>query len=299
MLISATEPYSFKMARAWLLVLVAVIALAAAKDTTTTEDPDITTTVSTSTTTRPTKRTTTSTTTETTTTETTTTTTTTTVAPTTTPAPAPPAEYPYNFNNTPWFVNVTAGSKNYPCIILRGAFAIRVDNSTISVPANAKQTGKCVFEKSAELTLSWRRSGDPNKTSVTFFVLRNNDTNGPAYQFNKVEVQLPTFGETLVSNDTLFQAPVEKSYKCTSESHVNLTPNGAQLLMQKLQAEAFPKPTDDLFNDFHSAEECRSDDVSAVVPVAVGASLIVLVVIVLVAYIIGRRRSRARGYQSV
>jgi len=39
--------------------------------------------------------------------------------------------------------------------------------------------------------------------------------------------------------------------------------------------------------------------VTDVVPIAVGASLAGLVVIVLIAYLLGRRRSRARGYQSV
>ena len=36
-----------------------------------------------------------------------------------------------------------------------------------------------------------------------------------------------------------------------------------------------------------------------VVPVAVGVTLAVLVVLVLVAYLFGRRRARQRGYQSV
>jgi lysosomal-associated membrane protein 1/2 len=41
------------------------------------------------------------------------------------------------------------------------------------------------------------------------------------------------------------------------------------------------------------------DGVTDIVPIAVGASLAGLVVVVLIAYLIGRRRSRARGYQSV
>ena len=36
-----------------------------------------------------------------------------------------------------------------------------------------------------------------------------------------------------------------------------------------------------------------------VVPIAVGVALAVLIVVVLVAYIVGRRRNQARGYQSV
>lgn len=55
-----------------------------------------------------------------------------------------------------------------------------------------------------------------------------------------------------------------------------------------------------MFHVFISAVECSLDGyVADIVPIAVGASLAGLVAIVLVAYLIGRRRSRARGYQSV
>jgi len=50
---------------------------------------------------------------------------------------------------------------------------------------------------------------------------------------------------------------------------------------------------------FFVAIDCPADDSSDVVPIAVGAALAGLVVIVLLAYLIGRRRARARGYQSV
>ena len=54
-----------------------------------------------------------------------------------------------------------------------------------------------------------------------------------------------------------------------------------------------------LFTYFIVAVQCPADDATDVVPIAVGAALAGLVVIVLVAYLIGRKRSRARGYQSV
>jgi len=65
-----------------------------------------------------------------------------------------------------------------------------------------------------------------------------------------------------------------------------------------LQVEAFQdhpntRPT------FSAPSVCPADDVTDIVPIAVGASLAALVVVVLIAYLIGRRRSRSRGYQSV
>lgn len=45
--------------------------------------------------------------------------------------------------------------------------------------------------------------------------------------------------------------------------------------------------------------QCPADDATDVVPIAVGGALAGLVIIVLIAYLVGRKRSRARGYQSV
>ncbi|GIX75526.1 hypothetical protein CEXT_330101 [Caerostris extrusa] len=49
-----------------------------------------------------------------------------------------------------------------------------------------------------------------------------------------------------------------------------------------------------------TAEECEADNkVNDIVPIAVGIALLALVVVVLIAYFVGRRRSRQKGYQSV
>ena len=46
--------------------------------------------------------------------------------------------------------------------------------------------------------------------------------------------------------------------------------------------------------------ECPADDkTNSVVPIAVGAALAGLVIIVLIAYLIGRKRSRQSGYEQV
>lgn len=46
------------------------------------------------------------------------------------------------------------------------------------------------------------------------------------------------------------------------------------------------------------AEECHADADSFLVPIAVGVALLVLIVIVLLAYFIGRKRNMAAGYES-
>lgn len=51
---------------------------------------------------------------------------------------------------------------------------------------------------------------------------------------------------------------------------------------------------------YFSAEECAADEkVSDIVPIAVGVALASLIIVVLIAYLVGRRRSRQKGYQSV
>lgn len=50
---------------------------------------------------------------------------------------------------------------------------------------------------------------------------------------------------------------------------------------------------------FFPAEDCAPYETPDVVPIAVGCALIALILIVLVAYLIGRRRNQARGYLSM
>lgn len=49
---------------------------------------------------------------------------------------------------------------------------------------------------------------------------------------------------------------------------------------------------------FSTAEECQMDQDQMLIPIVVGAALAGLVLIVLIAYLIGRKRSHA-GYQTI
>ena len=60
----------------------------------------------------------------------------------------------------------------------------------------------------------------------------------------------------------------------------------------------FPKEIFLWLSLFQAAMDCLYEP-NDVVPIAVGVALAVLIVVVLVAYIVGRRRNQARGYQSV
>lgn len=95
-----------------------------------------------------------------------------------------------------------------------------------------------------------------------------------------------------------FKTPTARSYLCKSEDDINLLENGKVVMkVSDLQVQVFRNTND---TTFASEYRCKTDDkVSDIVPIAVGCALAGLVLIVLVAYLVGRRRSRQKGYQSV
>lgn len=121
-----------------------------------------------------------------------------------------------------------------------------------------------------------------------------------------------------VSNLNEFSANKGNSYKCTSETTVKLD-NGVSLMFKNYQGQPFASESKSkdfdtgkfrkrTFNFFQfsyktfslKAIECAADTTGTnkLVPIIVGSALAVLVVLVLIAYIIGRRKHRP-GYQSV
>jgi len=95
-----------------------------------------------------------------------------------------------------------------------------------------------------------------------------------------------------------FQTPLKHSYSCLAEETLKSPAGDFSLKIREVQLEAY-RLTAPGHREFSTAVQCPADDATDVVPIAVGAALAGLVVIVLIAYLIGRRRSRARGYQSV
>ncbi|KAM7000859.1 lysosome-associated membrane glycoprotein 2 isoform 2-T2 [Tautogolabrus adspersus] len=96
------------------------------------------------------------------------------------------------------------------------------------------------------------------------------------------------------TNLSLWEAAVGASYMCNKEQNYTIT--GILTLFTfdlRVQPFAVRKGV------FSTAEECFLDsDLSFLVPIAVGVALSFLIVLVLISYLIGRRKSRT-GYQSV
>ncbi|CAJ1058894.1 lysosome-associated membrane glycoprotein 2 isoform X1 [Xyrichtys novacula] len=96
------------------------------------------------------------------------------------------------------------------------------------------------------------------------------------------------------TNLSLWEAALGASYMCNKEQNYTIS-NNLTLFTFDLRVQPFGVKNE----VFSTAEECFLDsDLSFLVPIAVGVALSFLIVLVLISYLIGRRKSRT-GYQSV
>uniref|UniRef100_A0A9J8D569 Lysosomal-associated membrane protein 2 n=2 Tax=Cyprinus carpio carpio TaxID=630221 RepID=A0A9J8D569_CYPCA len=95
------------------------------------------------------------------------------------------------------------------------------------------------------------------------------------------------------NNLSLWEASVGSSYMCRKEQSYNIT-DKLTLNTFELQVQPFAVQN----NKFNTAHECSMDDTSLLIPIIVGAALAGLIFIVVIAYMIGRRRTYV-GYQTL
>ncbi|XP_044060848.1 lysosome-associated membrane glycoprotein 2 isoform X1 [Siniperca chuatsi] len=95
------------------------------------------------------------------------------------------------------------------------------------------------------------------------------------------------------TNLSLWEAAISSSYMCNKEQNYTIT-SLLTLYTFDLQVQPFGVKK----GVFSTAEECQTDAESFLVPIAVGVALLVLILIVLLAYFIGRKRNMATGYES-
>lgn len=228
----------------------------------------------------------------------------TTAAPTPSPAPVPEDH----------FYNVTEG--NVTCVMIDGDFSFSVfldpNNTTpviVAIPKHgAEVTGSCNGTDGEQtITLTWG-----SNSATLEFTMSKSMWNISSYT---AELLLDTsefnntilFGKKMSLDVNLELTPVEvavnHSYKCISKlgSNVHATIDGkdyekVSAEMDGMQIQAFNMIANE--PDFVAATHCTADETSDIVPIAVGCALAGLVVIVLIAYLVGRRR-RSAAYQSV
>uniref|UniRef100_A0A673W631 Lysosomal-associated membrane protein 2 n=1 Tax=Salmo trutta TaxID=8032 RepID=A0A673W631_SALTR len=95
------------------------------------------------------------------------------------------------------------------------------------------------------------------------------------------------------TNMSIWAAAVGSSYMCNKEQTLNVT-DTLTLYTFELRVQPFEVNK----GEFATAHECSLDDTSILIPIIVGAALAGLILIVVIAYVIGRRKTYV-GYQTL
>lgn len=178
-------------------------------------------------------------------------------------------------------------------------FDMPVDNATTNA------SGDC-GKLEQVLTLKWSPKTAP-VGNMSLHFMKNETTKH--YSLHHLEVVLPvtdflntTLNQSmvLIHEPTNYAAGLTDSYRCLKKQTLNLKENGTKadsgtITLSGLQFQAFKTNNS---TNFGLAKDCAFDTPD-VVPIAVGCALAGLVIIVLIAYLIGRRRNQARGYLSM
>ncbi|NXL83450.1 LAMP1 protein, partial [Alectura lathami] len=159
------------------------------------------------------------------------------------------------------------------------------------IPHNTTSSGKC-DNASAFLNLAFE------KTRIIFHFVLNASNEKFFLQGVNVSTTLPSEAKELkfeASNNSMseLRATVGNSYKCSAEENLQVT-DQALINVFNVQVQVFKVDGD----KFGAVEECLLDENNMLIPIIVGAALAGLVLIVLIAYLIGRKRSHA-GYQTI
>ncbi|XP_053733022.1 lysosome-associated membrane glycoprotein 1-like [Synchiropus splendidus] len=165
-------------------------------------------------------------------------------------------------------------------------------HNLVNLNPNATTTSGSCDNDSAFLRLS----ADAEKMNLTFHFSLNTTSN--KYHLNEVILTAvwPDTKESFTAqNDSLdyLQGTLGFSYMCREEQTLDVDQHLSINTFQ-LQVQPFGLAE----NQFGAAEECQLDEDDMLIPIIVGGALAGLVLIVLLAYLIGRKRSHA-GYQTI
>ncbi|KAL1021728.1 hypothetical protein UPYG_G00017230 [Umbra pygmaea] len=215
---------------------------------------------------------------------------TTTSAPPTPNPPGNPTQGNYSVSN----------SNGSVCVLTRMALQLNVSHFSVSQkktiqevvnlqPNQTTSSGSC-DATNANLMLS------TGATNLSFLFTLNTTFNRYHLSGLSVVASWPDMeAPFMAKNNSLnyFSSTLGRSYMCSSEETLTVDQNFSLNTFQ-LQVQPFGLTA----GQFSQAEECQQDQENMLIPIIVGAALAGLVLIVLVAYLIGRKRSHA-GYQTI
>ncbi|KAL3065630.1 hypothetical protein OYC64_015729 [Pagothenia borchgrevinki] len=220
--------------------------------------------------------------------------TTTTAAPSPTPIPTPPGtpeRGTYSVNNG----NGTLCLMAQMGLQLNFTYFSRSQNKTVQellnlTPNLTTSSGSCEAS-SASLVLTQGQITTLNFTFTLNSTSKKYHLSGITLLADRADATAPISA----SNSSLdyLRSTLGRSYMCNAEQTLAVVPSFS-LNTFRLQVQPFQVTTD----QFDTAEECQMDQDLMLIPIIVGAALAGLVLIVLIAYLIGRKRSHA-GYQTI
>ncbi|VDM53952.1 unnamed protein product [Angiostrongylus costaricensis] len=221
--------------------------------------------------------------------------------------------------------NVTNDSTNKTCIIFDADSVTvtvkftkkngTIDSYNTTINSNVSVTGNCVStygnQTVQELQVQFLPAGSetlptesqPWTLQLTFGSVEKN------YAFKLLNYSLQTapargmnssfiYRFTKANPDVDFLAHDTDAFKC-SATELRLS-NDSVIEIKNVRAIAFAQLDKPEFSKQQIYEQCALDSrTSDIVPIVVGACLAGLVIIVLVAYLIGRARAKRQGYASV
>ncbi|NP_001384685.1 lysosome-associated membrane glycoprotein 2 precursor [Gallus gallus] len=213
----------------------------------------------------------------------------TTISPAPTTAPKP-AENPVTGN-----YSLKTGNKT--CLLATVGLQLNISQDKPLLlnidPKTTHADGTC-GNASATLKLN-----DGNRTLIDFTFIVNASASVQKFYLREVNVTLLNYqnGSVILSADnnnlSKWDASLGNSYMCRKEQTLEINEN-LQVHTFNLWVQPFLVKE----NKFSIAQECSLDDDTILIPIVVGAALAGLIVIIVIAYIIGRRKSYA-GYQTL
>lgn len=218
-----------------------------------------------------------------------------TTVPTTTGAPAPTP--PGTPETGTFSVKNVSGT-----VCLLAKMGLQLNVSYVSQSQN--KTVQELFNMNPNLTVP---SGSCGGSTATLVLTQQTTALSFTFSMNSTTSKYHLSGINLLANWSDMIAPFSasntsldylrstlgRSYMCNTEQTLLVVP-AFSVNTFRLQVQPFGVTT----SQFAAAEECQLDQDQMLIPIIVGAALAGLVLIVLIAYLIGRKRSHA-GYQTI
>ncbi|XP_061214060.1 lysosome-associated membrane glycoprotein 2 isoform X2 [Neopsephotus bourkii] len=219
-----------------------------------------------------------------------------TTASTTTASPAPTTA-PKPVEN-PETGNYSLKSGNKTCLLANVGLQLNVSqDKPLLININPKTTSA---DGACGNTTATLKLNDGNSTLIGFtFVVKNVSKTAQKFYLKEVNVTLLNHLNGSVisnadnSNFSKWDAFLGTSYMCQKEQTLEISDN-IQIHTFNLWIQPFLVEE----NKFSTAQECSLDDDDILIPIVVGAALAGLIAIIVLAYVIGRRKSYA-GYQTL